>query len=407
MTSAIGLFPELKREARSYRRGILPYEDIQELIGEGFLTADPPIAESQLQPASVDLRLGETALQVRASFLPGARGRVLESAGDLLIQEIGLREGAVLQKGGVYIVPLLERLKLPSHTLAKANPKSTTGRLDVLARLITDYSEQFDRVPRGYSGPLYLEIAPKTFNVRVRTGTQLNQLRFLRGVPIDRDVSRTAAGAGEELVFGENGEPLRATVFSGLWFSVDLKGRGEGQLVGWRAVNDAPVLDVDRVNYYDPAEFWEPVFSQPNRTLILQPGTFYILGSKERVRIPASYAAEMVPYDPSVGEFRVHYAGFFDPGFGYGAGELRGTRAILEVRSHEVPYALRDGQKIGRLIYERLLAPPGKLYGAEAGSSYQFQELGLSKHFRQPSPFRPSPPAPLPILGEGSYPRGD
>jgi dCTP deaminase len=197
-------------------------------------------------------------------------------------------------------------------------------------------------------------------------------------------MSRKAASEGEELVYGKDGEPLRATVFSGLWFSVDLNGSEERQILGWKAVHDAPVIDLERINHYDPASFWEPVYSQANRLLILQPGAFYILGSKERVRVPPSYAAEMVPYDPSMGEFRVHYAGFFDPGFGYGSGDIRGTRAILEVRSHEVPYALQDGQKIGRLIYERMLARPTKLYGVDAGSSYQFQDMGLSKHFRLP-----------------------
>ncbi|HZU76919.1 MAG TPA: 2'-deoxycytidine 5'-triphosphate deaminase [Dehalococcoidia bacterium] len=379
----LDLFPELKRELRSYGRGVLPYQEIKALVAAGRIGGAEPVDEAQLQPASIDLRLGEVAYQVRASFLPGARGRVLDALPELLIQQIDLRCGAVLQRGAVYVVPLLEALQLPPSVQAKANPKSSTGRLDVLARLIADYAEQFDRVPRGYHGPLYVELAPRTFNVRVRTGTKLNQVRFLRGVAPNADVSRKAAGAGEELVYGEDGEPQRASVLSGLWFSVDLKG-GDSQIIGWKAIHDAPVIDADRTGCYDPADFWEPVRRLPEGALILKPGEFYILGSKERVRVPHAFAAEMVPYDPSVGEFRVHYAGFFDPGFGYGRGELRGTRAILEVRSHEVPYALRDGQKIGRLIYERLLAPPEKLYGTSAGSSYQFQRLGLSKHFRLP-----------------------
>jgi len=379
----LGLFPELQRELRSYGRGILPYEEIRRLVEAGALFADDAIDESQLQPASLDLRLGDFALQVRASFLPGARTGVLDAAAELVVQRLSLTGGAVLQKGAVYIIPLLESLNLPPGLMAKANPKSTTGRLDVFSRLLTDCSEQFDRVPRGYRGPLFVEVAPKTFNVLVRRGTRLNQMRFLRGVPAQLDMSRKAAGAGEELVYGEDGEPLKATVSSGLWFSVDLKGTGEERLIGWKARHDAPVIDLDRENYYVATDFWDPVYPQAGRMLILQPGEFYILGSRERVRVPATYAAEMVPFDPSVGEFRVHYAGFFDPGFGYGTGELRGTRAILEVRSHEVPYVLRHGQKIGRLIYEQLLAPPAKLYGVNAGSSYQDQGMGLSKQFRR------------------------
>ncbi len=383
--NGLGMFPELGQELRSLRRGVLPYQDIQRLVQSGALSAEQGFLDSQIQPASVDLRLGTTAIQVRASFLPGRKSRVLESLGDLEIQRLDLTRGAVLQTGAVYIIPLLESLKLPRTTLAKANPKSTTGRLDVFARLITDYAKQFDRVGRGYGGPLFIEVAPRTFNVRVRTGTSLNQLRFLRGVAAQTDMSRKAATDREDLVYGEHGEPVRATVFRGLWFSVDLKGRGDGGVLGWKAIRGAPVIDLDRVGYYDPREFWEPVLQQPNLQLILKPDEFHILGSKERVRVPATYAAEMVPYDPAMGEFRVHYAGFFDPGFGYGSGELRGTRAILEVRSHEVPYALRDGQNVGRLIYESLLARPHRLYGQEeSGSSYQYQELGLSKQFRQP-----------------------
>jgi dCTP deaminase len=297
--------------------------------------------------------------------------------------ELDLRKGAVLETGKVYIIPLLERLNLPDSLFAKANPKSTTGRLDIFARLITDFSEQFDAVEKGYQGGLYLEVAPKAFDIRVRAGNSLNQLRFLRGVSAQRHASRKASRLGDALVYGENGEPLQADVQSGIWFSVDLKGPAGSNFIGWKARRHAPVVDFDKVDYYDPADFWEVVPSPESRQMILSPGEFYILGSKERVRVPPTYAAEMVPYDPSVGEFRVHYAGFFDPGFGYGRGEIKGTRAILEVRTHEIPYLLRDGQKIGRLLYERLLAEPDKLYGEGAGSSYQFQQLGLSKQFKQ------------------------
>ncbi len=381
--SGPGMFPELGRVSRRSRRGVLPYEEITQMVADGRVEADPPVEESQIQPASLDLRLGRTAIQVRASFLPGRKCAVMDSLSNLTVQQIDLEGGAVLQKGAVYIIPLLESLRLGDDTVAKANPKSTTGRLDVFARLITDHSEQFDRVSKGYRGPLFVEVAPKTFSIQVRTGTSLNQLRFLRGVPMQSDTSRKAATAGEGLVFDASGEPMRANVLSGLWFSVDLKGEGENDLVGWKAVHDAPVIDLDKRDYYDPETFWEPVRRNPRLEMILRPGEFYILGSRERVRVPPDYAAEMVPYDPAMGEFRVHYAGFFDPGFGYGSGELRGTRAILEVRSHDIPYALRDGQNIGRLVYEQLLARPGKLYGAGAGSSYQDQGLGLSKQFKR------------------------
>jgi dCTP deaminase len=361
---------------------VLPFEHLKELVAEGTLSSSSGIEEAQLQPASIDLRLGSYALQVRASFLPGRGTTVLESAEDLLVQRIDLEDGAVLQKGAVYIIPLLEDLDLANRggLLAKANPKSTTGRLDVFARLITDRADQFDIIERGYQGPLFAEVSPKTFNVRVKTGTRLNQLRFVRGRSVSSHASRKAADE-EALVFDEHGEPMKATVDSGIWFSVDISGRAGDRTVGWKARSEAPVIDLERIGYYDPEDFWEAV--KPSRQLILTPDAFYILGSKERVRVPPTYAAEMLPYDQAMGEFRVHYAGFFDPGFGYGTGELQGTRAILEVRSHEIPYALKDGQRIGRLMYERMLAVPERLYGVNAGSSYQDQGLGLSKQFKR------------------------
>ncbi|MCC6268536.1 MAG: 2'-deoxycytidine 5'-triphosphate deaminase [Dehalococcoidia bacterium] len=384
MTSPSGprLFPEAGRELRAHDRGVLPFEHLRELVREGVLAAEDRIDEAQLQPASIDLRLGSYALQVRASFLPGRGTTVLEAVEDLLIQRIDLEGGAVLQKGAVYIIPLLETLDLSANPglLAKANPKSTTGRLDVFARLITDRADQFDVIERGYVGPLFAEVSPKTFNVRAKTGTRLNQLRFVRGRSVSSHASRKAA-EDEALVFDENGEPMKATIDSGIWFSVDLSGRSGDATIGWKARTETPVIDLDRIGYYDPGDFWEAV--RPSRQLILAPDAFYILGSKERVRVPPTYAAEMLPYDQAMGEFRVHYAGFFDPGFGYGTGELQGTRAILEVRSHEIPYALKDGQRIGRLMYERMLAVPERLYGVNAGSSYQDQGLGLSKQFRR------------------------
>ena len=391
MTSANGpnLFPDLESVHRTYKRGVLPFQAIKKLAEAGNLIADD-WDDDQFQPASLDLRLGPVAYQVRASFLPGRTKRVLDAIASLQIQQLDLSEGAVLQNGGVYIIPLLESVSLPEKTRAKANPKSTTGRLDVFARLITDYAEQFDSVAWGYKGPLFAEIAPKTFSIRVGRGTKLNQLRFLRSVPPHADMTRQALKDSGDLVYGKDGQPIQSTVFSGQWLSVDLKAGGS---IGWKAIADAPVIDVEKLDFYDPAEFWEPVIQQPNLQLILRPGEFYILGSKERVRVPPAYAAEMVPYDPSWGEVRVHYAGFFDPGFGHETGELKGTRAILEVRSHELPYALRDGQPLVRLVYERLLTVPTKLYGAEARSSYQMQDLGLSKQFRQPKPV--SGPAPV------------
>lgn len=381
---ASSYLPGVGLAARPSRRGVLPYQHLLGLVEAGAIAADDGIDELQVQPASIDLRLGDFALQVRASFLPGRRSTVLDAAAPLAVQKLDLAAPQVLQKGAVYIVPLLESLHLPPDLFGKGNPKSTTGRLDVFARLITDFAEHFDTVRRGYSGRLFVEVAPKTFSIIVRRGSKLNQLRLLRGLGTQSDASQKAARAGEALAYSESGEPLRATVSRGLWLTVDLRGSGEGGIIGWKAIENAPVIDFDRTAFYDPEEFWQAVRVDAHQQLILSPGDFYILGSRERVRVPPTFAAEMVPYDPAMGEFRVHYAGFFDPGFGYGRGELQGTRGILEVRSHDVPYVLRDGQHIARLLYERLLEPPHKLYGINAGSSYQFQRLGLGRQFRDP-----------------------
>jgi dCTP deaminase len=380
IAQAAQLFPGLVTE-RTRSRGVLPYQAIRSLIESGHI-AGKGLDELQVQPASLDLRLGEVAYQVGASLLPGKKAGVLEAAKYLQMQTIDLTKPQLLLKGCVYIIPAMEVLNLPRGVMAKANPKSTTGRLDVFARLIANNADQFDHVETGYKGPIFVEVAPKTFNVRVQAGTMLNQLRFLLRRPSKWDTSQQAQ-ASETLVFSKTGEPLKATVRGGVWLTVDLA-EEPGPTLGWKARSNTPVVDFERIDHYDPAEYWEPIHANPRGDLILNPGEFYILGSKERVRVPPSFAAEMVPYDPGMGEFRAHYAGFFDPGFGYG--EMRGTRAILEVRSHDVPYLLRDGQAIARLIYEGLTEAPEKLYGEGLPSSYQDQHLGLAKQFRRSSP---------------------
>jgi dCTP deaminase len=300
------------------------------------------------------------------------------------MQELDLTAGTVLVAGCVYIIPLLESVALPHTLSAKANPKSTTGRLDVFARTITDFSENFDAVRRGYRGPLYAEVSPQTFSVFARTGDRLNQLRVRRSLPDEFHETTKAARAGgdQHLIWNEDGEPIKQpSVDEGLWFSVDTsRGLSDG-IVGWRARRNSRVIDLRKLRHYPVREFWEPVPSC--RFLTLEVGCFYILASKERVLVPPSYAAEMVAYDNTVGEFRVHYAGFFDPGFGYSKEGLPGTRAVLEVRSHEIPYILKDGQPVGRLQFEPMLAIPEKLYGEGAGSNYQDQGIGLAKQFQR------------------------
>jgi dCTP deaminase len=355
--------------------GVLPDLSLRDLIASGALSAEPPIAEAQIQPASLDLRLGPTAYRVRASFLAGHGRSVAHRIAEFEMHRIDLRQGAVLEKGCVYVVPLLERLALPPALSAVANAKSSTGRLDLLTRTITDGGTEFDRIPAGYHGPLYAEICPRSFSVLVREGQRLNQIRFRDGRAELSDDALRALHARIGLVSG--GE---AVIDDGLGFSVDLR-PASGSLVGYRAKPHTGLIDLDRIGHYDPADFWEEVHTTDGR-IILDPGAFYILVSREAVTIPPDHAAEMAPYMAMVGEFRVHYAGFFDPGFGWAAAGGAGSRGVLEVRCHEAPFVLEHGQVVGRLVYERMAGVPQTLYGTGIASNYQGQGLKLSKHFR-------------------------
>ena len=382
------LFPELQRDLHSlsFTTGILPSQKIQELIANGRITAGTPIEDEQIQPSSIDLRLGPVAYRMQSSFLPGANGVVERKLQELVMTAIDLSRPTVFEKGCVYLVPLIERLALPPDVSAKANPKSTTGRLDIFTRLICDGGAEFERVPEGYKGTLYAEIVPRTFTIIVQAGVKLNQLRFIRGCPPPSDTTHKKLDAEERLVYVDEDFPQEAQIKGGLMVSLNLQGDKNGKIIGYRAKQNTPAIDLLRRNYYDPEEFWDPIPEPRHKRIILNPDDFYILLSKEKVRIPPGFAAEMVAYDPSMGEFRIHYAGFFDPGFGYGASDVKGSHAVLEVRSHEVPFLVEDGQIVGRLIYERLLAQSDKVYGVGIGSSYQGQGLALSKQFKSIRP---------------------
>ncbi len=328
--------------------GILPCQSIENLIASGAIAAETPFEADQVQPASLDLRLGARCWRVRASFLP-RHGPVRDRIREVAMHELDLTAGAVLERGCVYIAELQEGLTLPRGVSARANPKSSTGRVDVFVRLLSDFGDKFDDVSDGYAGPIYLEIAPQTFSVLARSGTRLNQLRL------------------------KAGDPPRLRIQD---VGVDLT----GDIAGFRGRRHAGVVDLDHEDGHDPRDFWEPLTPR-NGQLLLDPGEFYILASKEAVEIPVMEAAEMLPIDPSVGEFRVHYAGFFDPGFGTDEAHGKGSKGVLEVRSHETPFILEDGQTVARLVYEPLTERPTRLYG-DLGSHYQRQGLKLSKHFR-------------------------
>ena len=358
--------------------GILPSHVLRRLIrARREIVATEDIEEGQIQPASIDLRLGPVAYRVRASFLPGPKATVEEKLRSVFMHEIDLKPGAVLETGCVYIVPLLEHVEFSARVSGISNPKSSTGRIDVFTRLITDHAQSFDRIEPGYRGPLYAEISPRTFPVLVRKGSKLNQLRIRHGSPQFTDTQLRRLHAETPLVSGE------ADVDNGLALSIDLLGEGGGR-IGWRAKRHTGLIDVDTRGALDPHAYWDSIEPQGSGHIVLDPDEFYILVSREAVAIPYDYAAEMVPFNPLVGEFRVHYAGFFDPGFGFEPGQPPSARAVLEVRSREVPFILEHGQIIGRLVFERLTDPPPEVYGEGLGSNYQRQGLKLSKHFGQP-----------------------
>jgi dCTP deaminase len=355
--------------------GILPASTIRDLIEAGHVVVARRPEPDQIQPASLDLRLGDIAYRVRASFMPGPTMAVADRLQKLKLHEFSLAGGAVLETGCVYIVPLMEGLRLPKDIAAAANPKSSTGRLDVFTRVITDRAREFDNVPAGYQGPLYLEVSPRTFPILVRSGSRLTQMRFRRGEARLDDAALAALHRKEHLV---DGAP---NIAGGIMLTIDLGGAEDG-IVGYRAKRHTGVIDVDKRSLYEAGDFWEPIPRHWSSELVLDPDQFYILVSREAVHVPPDYAAEMVPFDPLVGEFRVHYAGFFDPGFGHTPAGGEGSRAVLEVRSHEVPFILEHGQIVGRLVYEKLTERPDRLYGGDLGSNYQAQGLKLSKHFR-------------------------
>lgn len=372
--------------------GVLCDRDLRAAVAVGWIAADVPPRDEQFQPSSLDLRLGPVGYQLRASFLPHretVQSRLgTEAAPDpeLVIDRLSLEAGATLQRGSVYLVRLMESLALPADVRGRSNPKSTTGRLDIFTRVITDRTPRFDEVPAGYRGPLYLEVSPQSFPVRVQAGASLNQLRLLSGQSALSDTALQALYRATPLLYDDDDRPVeaeRALFNDGLCMGIDLSGRMTGGIIGYRAHPNPPAVDLSRVGVYNPDEFWEPIKRPGRDAYILEANRFYILVSKERIRVPPEYAAEMVVYDAGAGEIRTHYAGFFDPGFGFGDGSVLGTKVVMEVRAREVPFMVYDGQISFKVGFERLRARPDRVYGVGLASSYQHQTLSLSKHFRR------------------------
>lgn len=375
-------------------QGVLPSQSLHRAVELGMIDAgEYRIAKSSIQPASIDLRLGEVAYRIRCSFLPDTRP-VEVKLKEFVVDELDLRrDGAVLETNRPYLIPLLEGLDLPPDLRGKANPKSSTGRLDVFTRVITDRSFRFDEIGAGYRGRLYLEVVPLSFTVRVKQGLALNQLRLSAGISRMTDQDIHAVHRSQPVLFRE-GRPVAEddlATSDGLFVGLDLRGDASGR-VGYRARDFAPPIEMSRVGGYDWQEYWDPVHREDGDRIVLAPGRFYLLLSEEAIRIPPGYAAEMAAYDPTSGELRTHYAGFFDPGFGFDAGgAFHGSRAALEVRAHDVPFMIEHRQRVCKLTFERMAEPPELLYGAAIGSAYQGQTDTLGKHFRRPGPSSEEP----------------
>lgn len=374
--------------------GVLVDTDLTHLFAQKHLLTENPLVPGQIQPASLDLRLGKIAYRIQAGFLPGKNRTVKECLPDLCMTELDLTKPQLFERGAVYLVPLQESLALPPHIEGGTSPKSSTGRLDIFVRLLTDHAPTYDTVAPGYTGPLYVEISPLTFPIIIREGDRLNQLRLRQGDVRVSDVELTTLHnqipliRQQELDQMAQGYAALGGVSQGLWISIDLHGTqtnstGPNPVVGYKAKHHTQPIDLARINGYNWSNFWEPITRSNSKPLILYPEEFYIFASSEGICVPPSHAAELVAYDTRVGEIRVHYAGFFDPGFGYNlnAPTTNGTTAVLEVRAHDVPCVLEHGQPIGRFLYEKLLQTPTTTYGSGIGSNYTNQGLKLAKQF--------------------------
>jgi dCTP deaminase len=377
--------------------GILPVQRLRAAAATGVIeSGEFKIPNASFQPASLDLRLGDRAYRLRCSFLPDDK-LVQTKLDDYVMGEIPLRNGGILEQNRPYLIPLIEELRLPKNIYGRTNPRSSTGRLDIFTRVITDHSHRFDEIRAGYHGKLFLEVASRSFTIQVKEGLSLNQLRLIKGDHRSTDQAILDFHDHTPIIFVD-GKPVKhdeLAAADGVFLSIDFT-HDESNVVGYKAKKNSYLLDFGAVGKYNVEDFWEPVYGERKHRLVLEPEEFYLLVSAERVRVPPGLAAEMVAYDPTSGELRTHYAGFFDPGFGYDTlGLLNGARAVLEVRAHDVPFMIERGQKVCKLEFQRMAEPPSVLYGSEVGSSYQYQELTLSKQFR---PRRPQMPTQLPLF---------
>ena len=353
--------------------GSLTFDDYKKLIKDKEIETKD-FNQSRVQPSSMDLTLSNECYELRYSFL-SPKGKIRNKLKTLSIKRYDLTNGLVFKKNHTYLVRLNEKLNLNSPIKGKCNPKSSTGRLDIFCRVILDYTDEYEKVPYGYSGDIFLEVTTRAFDIFLTKGDSLNQMR-LTNISNDfiRDEDLRKFHNNEAIIFDQNDYLLKPNISSGLKISVDLSSKD--QIIAYKAKKKSPKLIFSKKHIHDPRKYWEFI-KKDNGNLTIFPNEFFILKSKQKIRIPKTMAAEMVPYDTSIGDFRVHYAGFFDPGFG----DRNGSYAVLEVKTHEVPFNIEDGQYIARLIFENLNKNTDFTYGSKINSNYQNQELALSKHF--------------------------
>lgn len=381
------MLPKDKLKSALHKKsGYLPIQLLEMLIRLGAIHSSVKLDGSQLQPASIDLRLGKKGYRIQSSFLPENEA-VEEKLKDLMLYEVDLVAGGILEKGAIYLIPLQEELALPDNIYGRTNPKSSTGRLDMFTRVIIDRGHRFDEITPGYRGKMYLEIIPRSFPVRVQAGLSLNQLRLIQGDPEIPDDDLKTHYKKNPILHNGNSSPIpinKVKVDGGLFIGVDLVGKGKKDIIAYKAKTNSSVIDLAKINHYNPLDFWEPIYTQNKNRLILEPESFYIMMSKEKICIWPHLLAEMVAYDPNSGELRTHYAGFFDPGFGWHGADStqQGTRAVMEVRPHDVPFMVEDGQTVCRLKFEHVVERPTRVYGEGIRSHYQSQGLTLSKYFK-------------------------
>lgn len=364
--------------------GVLPSQWIRAAITDKIITACADITTGQVQPNSLDLRIGAVGYRVQCSFLPGEVG-IEQKLSRFKWYEFTLPDdGVVLERNQAYLFPLCERLDLPDAIYARANPKSTTGRLDVFTRLVTEYGTGFDEVPAGYHGALYLEVVPRSFAVRARAGDSFAQIRFQTGDPALTYQETVRLLDSDDIILAHDMRTLRArdlSVNSGIILSISLP--ENKKTIGFQARKNTPPIDLRAIGQARVWHHWDRILGD-GRPIILEPDEFYIFASRELVRLPPQFCAEMVPFDASSGEVRTHYAGFFDSGFGYAAGhpaDRSAAAVVLEVRSRDVPFLIEDGQPLFRVNLLRNTEEPDLLYGADLSSNYQSQRLRLSKQF--------------------------